>query len=53
MTGEPGESDAIAEEQAVAEVPQYEAEPGEANGGTPRGLRRRRKQERTTEEAPP
>jgi len=53
MTGEPDESDAIAEEQALPEAPLYEAEPGRADEGTPRGLLRRRKQERSTEEPSP
>jgi hypothetical protein len=52
-TGEPDESDAIAEEQALLEAPQYDAEPGRADEGTPRGLLRRRKQERSTEEPSP
>jgi hypothetical protein len=52
MIGEPAKSGAIAEESAVEE-PQDEAEPAEAEKGTPRGLRRRRKQEPNTEEAPP
>jgi hypothetical protein len=43
MIGEPAESGAIAEEPAVAE-PQHEAEAAGADEGTPRGLRRRRKQ---------
>jgi hypothetical protein len=51
--GEPDEIDAIAEEQALLEAPQYEAEPGRADEGTPRGLLRRRKQERSTEEPSP
>ena len=53
MTGEPDESDAIAEEQALPEAPQYDAEPGRAEEATPRGLLRRRKQERSTEEPSP
>src|SRR5215211_1860679 len=53
MTEEPDDSDAIAEEQAVAEAPQYEAEPGRADEGTRRGVRRRRQQERNTEEPSP
>ena len=53
MTGEPDESDAIAEEQALPEAPLYEAEPGRADEGTPRGLLRRRKQDRSTEEPSP
>ena len=53
MTGEPDESDAIVEERAVPEAPLYEAEPGRADEGTPRGLLRRRKQERSTEESSP
>jgi hypothetical protein len=50
--GEPAESGAIAEEPAVAE-PQHEAEATGADEGTPRRLRRRRKQEPINEEAPP
>jgi hypothetical protein len=41
MTEELDESGTTAEEQAVAEAPQYEAEPAGANEGTPRGVRRR------------
>ena len=52
MIGEPAESGAIAEESAVEE-PQHETETAGADKGTPRGLRRRRKQEPDTEEAPP
>jgi hypothetical protein len=52
MIGEPAGSGAIVEGSAVEE-PQDEAEPAEADEGTPRGLRRRRKQESDTEEAPP
>jgi hypothetical protein len=52
MIGEPAGSGAIVERSAVEE-PQDEAEPAEADEGTPRGLRRRRKQEPDTEEAPP
>jgi hypothetical protein len=52
MTGEAGDSGAIAEEEVVAEAPQYEAEPGRRTEGAPRGMRRRRR-ERNTEEAPP
>jgi hypothetical protein len=52
MIGEPAKSGAIAEKPAVAE-PQDEAEPAEAEEGTPRGLRRRRKQEPDADEAPP
>ena len=43
MTEELDESGTTAEEQAVAEAPQYEAEPAGANEGTPRGVRRRPK----------
>jgi hypothetical protein len=53
MIGGLDESGATAEEQAVAEAPQHEAEPVGANEGTPPGLLRRRKQVRNTEEAPP
>jgi hypothetical protein len=49
MTGAAAESSAIAEEPADAE-PQDKAG---ADEGTPRGSRRRRKQEPNTEEAPP
>src|SRR5829696_1732708 len=52
MTGEAGDSGAIAEDEVVAEAPQYEAEPGRRTEGAPRGMRRRRR-ERNTEEAPP
>ena len=52
MIGEPDESGAIAEEPAVAE-PQHEDEAAGGDEGTPRGLRRRRRQEPNTEEAPP
>jgi hypothetical protein len=52
MIGEPEESGAIAEEPAVAE-PQQEAQAAEADEGTRRGVRRRRRQEPNTEEAPP
>jgi hypothetical protein len=51
MIEEPDESDAIAEEPAVAEP--HEAETAGADEGTQRGLRRRRRQEPNTEEAPP
>jgi len=53
MTGEPGVSDATAEQQVVVEAPQHEAEPVGSSEGTPRGLLRRRKQERNTEELSP
>jgi hypothetical protein len=53
VTGEPDESDATAEEQAVAEAPQHNAEPAGAPEGGPRGGRRRPRLERNTEEAPP
>jgi hypothetical protein len=46
------ESGAIAEEPAVAE-PQHEADDAGADEGAPRGLRRRRRLESTTEGAPP
>jgi hypothetical protein len=52
MIGEPEESGAIAEEPAVAE-PQQQAEAAEADEGTPRDVRRRRRQEPKTEDAPP
>jgi hypothetical protein len=52
MIGEPAESGAIAEEPAVAE-PQHEDEAAGGDEGTPRGLRRRRRQEPNTDEAPP
>jgi hypothetical protein len=53
MIGEPAESGAtIAEESAVAE-PQHEAEAAGADERTSRSLRRRRRQEPDTEEAPP
>ena len=52
IIGEPDESGAIAEEPAVAE-PQHEAEAAGADEGTPRGLRRRRRQEPNTDGAPP
>ena len=51
MIEEPDESDATAEEPAVAEP--HEAETAGADEGTQRGLRRRRRQEPNTEEAPP
>jgi hypothetical protein len=50
--GEPAESGVIAEEPAVA-GPQRQAEAAGADEAAPRGLRRRRKQEPNTEEAPP
>jgi hypothetical protein len=53
MTGEPGVSDATAGEQAVVEAPQHEAESVGSSEGTPRGLLRRRKQERNAEELSP
>jgi hypothetical protein len=53
MTGEPGMSDATAGEQVGVEAPQHEGEPAGSNGGTPRGLLRRWKQERNTEELSP
>jgi hypothetical protein len=52
MIGEPAQSGAIAEEPAVAE-PQHEDEAAGGDEGTPRGLRRRRRQEPNTDEAPP
>ena len=51
MIEEPDESDATAEEPAVAEP--HEAETAGADEGTQRGLRRRRRQEPNAEEAPP
>jgi hypothetical protein len=53
MTGEPGMSDATAGEQVGVEAPQHEGEPAGSNEGTPRGLLRRWKQERNTEELSP
>jgi hypothetical protein len=53
MAGEPGVSDATAEEQVVADAPQQAAEPAGSNEGTPRGILRRLKQERNTEELSP
>ena len=53
MIGGPDESGATAEEEVVAEATQHEAGPAGANEGTPRGVRRRPKQVRNTEEAPP
>ncbi len=53
MIGGPDESGATAEEEVVAEATQHEAAPEGANEGTPRGVRRRPKQVRNTEEAPP
>jgi hypothetical protein len=52
MIGEPGEGVAIAEEQEV-DAPQHEAEAAGSDEGTPRRLRRRRRQEPNTEAAPP
>jgi hypothetical protein len=52
MIGEPAKSGAIAEKPAVAE-PQDEAELAATDERTPHGLRRRRKQEPDTDEAPP
>jgi hypothetical protein len=52
MIGEPDEGGATAEEPAVAE-PQHEDEAAGGAEGTQRGLRRRRRQEPNTEEAPP
>ena len=52
MIGEPAESGAIAKEPAVAE-PQHEDEAAGADEEAPRGLRRRRRQEPNTGEAPP
>jgi hypothetical protein len=51
MIGEPAEGGAIAAEPAVAE-PKHEDEAAGGDEGTPRGLRRRRRQS-DTEEAPP
>ncbi len=53
MVGEPGVSEATAEEQVVVEAPQHETEPAGTDEGTPRGLLRRRKQERNSEELSP
>ena len=53
MVGEPGASEATAEEQVVVEAPEHETEPAGTDEGTPRGLRRRRKQERNSEELSP
>lgn len=50
--GDAGESGA-AEEQAVAEGPEHEAESAGSEERTSRGLRRRRKHERKAEELPP
>ena len=52
MIGEPAEGGAIAEEPAVAE-PQHEDEAAGGDEGMPQGLRRRRRQDPNTEEAPP
>jgi hypothetical protein len=52
IVGESDESGARAQEPAVAE-PQHEAEAAGADERTPRGVRRRRRQEPNTEEAPP
>jgi hypothetical protein len=51
--GEPDQSGARAEEPAVADVLQHEAEPAGPNEGAQRGARRRPQQERNTEERPP
>jgi hypothetical protein len=53
MAGEPGVSDATAEEQVVVEAPEHAAEPAGSNEGTQRGFLRRLKQERNTEELSP
>jgi hypothetical protein len=53
VTGELDERDATAEERPMAEAPQHKAEPAGAPEGSPGGVRRRPRQERTTEEAPP
>ena len=53
MLAEPDQRGATAEEQAVADAPQHEAEPAGPNEGAPRGVRRRQQQERDTEERPP
>jgi hypothetical protein len=52
MIGERSESAAIAEEPADAE-PQHEAEAAGPKKGAPGGLRRRRRHEPSTEQAPP
>jgi hypothetical protein len=52
IVGESDESGARAQEPAVAE-PQHEAEAAGADERTPRGVRRRPKQEPNAEEAPP
>jgi hypothetical protein len=52
IVGEPDERGAMAEEPAIPE-PQQEAEAAGADEGMPRGVRRRRRQEPNTEEAPP
>jgi hypothetical protein len=51
--GEPDQSGARAEEPAVADVLQHEAEPAGPNEGAQRGARRRRKQQHNPEEPPP
>ena len=53
VTGELDESGATAEERPTAKAPQHKAEPAGAPGGSPSGVRRRPKQEPTTEEVPP
>jgi hypothetical protein len=53
VTGELDESDATAEESAMAEAPQRKAEPTKAPEGSPGGVRRRPRQERTTDATPP
>ena len=52
VTGETGESGALAEEEDVDEAPEYEAERGRVTEEAPRSVRRRRR-ERDSEEAPP
>jgi len=52
MIGEPAESGAMAEEPAVPEA-QHEAEAAGPNEEAPQGLRRRRRREPDTDEAPP
>jgi hypothetical protein len=52
MIGETAESGVIAEEPAVAE-PQHEAKPAGPDEEAPRVVRRKRQQERNTDERPP
>jgi hypothetical protein len=53
MAREAKESDAMAEAPVRAQAPQHKAEPAGFQEGPPRGMQRRPRQERTTEETPP